>query len=51
MMILDRYENEPGIAFWAMSTSLWKLVRALPPEILERAKRIDKAACDHVIRL
>ncbi len=47
--ILDRYETEPNAAFWAMSSSLWDLAKSLSVEIHERAKYIDKKACEMII--
>ncbi|MEM9596246.1 MAG: tetratricopeptide repeat protein, partial [Acidobacteriota bacterium] len=42
--ILDRYELEPHLGYWAMSSSFWQLIEAGAPELLGRAERIDKLA-------
>ena len=39
--ILDRYEAEPHLATWAMSSSFWQLVKSGGPEYLGRAERIS----------
>lgn len=47
--ILDRYEKEPKIAFWAMSPSLWELAKSCSDEIYERAKYIEQTACEVIL--
>ena len=42
--ILDRYEAEPHLAYWAMSASFWQLIESGAPECLGRAERIDELA-------
>ncbi len=44
LAILDRYQREPHLGFWAMSVSLWRLAEESSPEILERAKAIHESA-------
>lgn len=40
--ILDRYEAEPHLGYWAMSASFWHLIQSAAPEHLGRAEHIDE---------
>ena len=42
--ILDRYDAEPVIAHYAMSSSLWRVAESLSPKYVEKAKSIDRRA-------
>lgn len=42
--ILARYEAEPKVAMYAMSSSLWDLAKAISPEFLNHVKSIDAKA-------
>jgi tetratricopeptide (TPR) repeat protein len=47
--ILDRYEAEPKLALDAMSASLWVLAKDLSPEMIERARGIEKMAWEGLL--
>ena len=46
--ILDRYENEPHVAFGAMSAALWRLAET-SLKLRERAEIVWKSAGDRVM--
>ena len=46
--ILDRYDAEPAVSIYAMSSSLWNVAESLSPKYVERAKSIENKAWESV---